>query len=568
MRTSAPATRLADALVFLAFLGVPLAVSPALWDQYVSVKWYTLEALAACWLLAEAWAGSGGWPRFLRDHVVLVVLALGLGLASVFRAGVAAALAPLVERTASLALTLCAYWWVRRRGGSLGPARAGTAVALAVVTAIGFAQAAGRDPIAALSAGDGRGATFGNANMAAQYAGLAVLLLLSPPWPRRRWRAAAEAAVVVAAAAWLVLLGTRSVLVALGAAGIALALSARNRARVRVMAAAAACAAVVALAWWGAARLLDADMRLHKAASVEHRLHVWSDTLRLVADHPLGVGAGNFEDAYRPYQATGAAFTDERQVWRQPHNEYLRVAAEEGLPLLVLLAVLLARLAARVVRAWRQPAPPGRPLIAVWAAFLAVEAFFQFPFALAFPAQATALLLGLALWRAEEAPPDAPPPRAAAWRAGAVVAAVLLVAGASRVALSEWLFVASRNDLAAQERACRLDARNLQACVMAAWLRSGTGDVPGGRAMVARVLRRAPHYPPAMKLLAQQAAVAGDHEAACIYMTAYDALFRGQSTLHADLMAVCDEGARRAAAQRIATPDYEGFPFAGADARR
>ena len=169
MRGAAPAQRVADAVAFAAFLLVPLAVSPVLWDQYVSVKWYALEALAACWLLAEAWeGGGGGWPRFLRENRVPCALLLLLGLFSVLRSGLPAALAPLVERGAVLALAVCACRWVRRRQGSLEPARAATALALLAVTAIGFAQALGHDPLASLSASDRRGSTFGNANMAAQ----------------------------------------------------------------------------------------------------------------------------------------------------------------------------------------------------------------------------------------------------------------------------------------------------------------------------------------------------------------------------------------------------------------
>ena len=84
---------------------------------------------------------------------------------------------------------------------------------------------------------------------------------------------------------------------------------------------------------------------------------------------------------------------------------------------------------------------------------------------------------------------------------------------------------------------------------------------------VAAVLERAPHYPPAIKLLGQLALIAGDREAGCTYLTAYDVLFRGASTLHEELLARCDERERRAAAARVPSPRYEVFPLAGADAR-
>lgn len=568
MRGAAPARRVADAVVFSAFLALPLLVSPALWDQYVSVKWYALEALAACWLLAEAWAGGGGWPRFPRENAFLCALLLALGFVSVMRSGLGPAATPLVERTAVLALALCAFCWVRRRRGSLEPARAGTALALLGVTAIGFAQALGHDPLAALSAGDGRGSTFGNANMAAQYVALAVLLLMAgPPRPRRRWRAWAEAAVMAAACAWLLMLGTRSVILALGAALLALVLVSYRTPAPRKAVLLAACVAAAALAWFAAARLLDDDLRSRKTASMGYRLRVWSDTLRLTAEHPLGVGAGNFEDAHRRYQAAGPGFLDERQVFRHPHNEYLRVAAEEGLPLLAVLGVLLAQLGWRIARVRRQADLPGLGLVAAGAAFLAVEAFFQFPLALAWSALAAALLLGLALWHAEGAPPPAESGWPLAGRLGAAVTAALLLLGAARMAVSEWLFVNAPHDRAAQERACRLDPRNLPACVMAAYLHGAAGDVAGGRARAVRVIQRAPHYPPAIKLLAQLALIGGDAEAGCTYLAAYDVLFRNQSTLHEELLTRCDERQRAAAAQRVPSARYEKFPLAGADAR-
>jgi hypothetical protein len=150
---------------------------------------------------------------------------------------------------------------------------------------------------------------------------------------------------------------------------------------------------------------------------------------------------------------------------------------------------------------------------------------------------------------------------------GATALAVLLLAGGARVAVSEWLFVNAASDTAAQDRACRLDPRNLAACVMAAYLHGAAGDLAAGRAGAVEVLERAPHYPPAIKLLAQLALIAGDREAGCTALTAYDMLFRNQSTLHAELLARCDERERAAAARRVGSARYEKFPLAGGDAR-
>jgi len=67
-----------------------------------------------------------------------------------------------------------------------------------------------------------------------------------------------------------------------------------------------------------------------QATSPGYRINFWRNTLRMVHDHPiLGVGTGGFLDGYMPYVqgVTG---------WRgdgtgDPHNQYLKILAEQGL---------------------------------------------------------------------------------------------------------------------------------------------------------------------------------------------------------------------------------------------
>ncbi len=94
---------------------------------------------------------------------------------------------------------------------------------------------------------------------------------------------------------------------------------------------------------------------------------------------------------------------------------------------------------------------------------------------------------------------------------------------------------------ASQRRACALDPRNLPACVTAAWLELREGDAPAAKDRLAAVLAGAPHYPPALKLLGEIAAMEGDHAEACRRLGAYDALFRGRSSVHASATQACAE---------------------------
>lgn len=66
------------------------------------------------------------------------------------------------------------------------------------------------------------------------------------------------------------------------------------------------------------------------AGSDRERWLAYQSTWQLILDHPwLGVGPGNFADAFARYRSTGmSAFG----VWDRAHNVYLQVMAEVGMP--------------------------------------------------------------------------------------------------------------------------------------------------------------------------------------------------------------------------------------------
>jgi hypothetical protein len=534
---------LADGVVVLACLLVPLAASPRFADQFTSVKWYVLEGVAVVWLLVERFlCRSSGWPAFVRRNALLLVVVTANVVLGSLRRGPGWALEPLLARAGFVLLALSSFWYFRRTGLRLAPLRAGVAVSAAAVIGLGLLQLAGRRPLPWLTAGDQLSATFGNVNMAAQFVGLALTILLSAQAEagdgRSRPLATWPLAVLLGAGlAYLYLLGSRSVPIALTAACLFLVGAGR---RSWLLRAAAGGALLVALL-----RLLPGPAgpdpsSANKLASTRLRLAVWSDTLRLVRDHPLGVGASGFEQAFIPYALGGRSRPDESLVFRSPHNDYLRLLAEEGAATTALAAVLAVLLVTALHRSpvigyWRSP--PGLLLGSI-AVFLSIEAFFQFPFEMAFPALAAALMLGLA-WACLE-PPTAPSPKATsggriAW---ALVAAGLLW-GLGRVVTAEYLSVNARGDVEKQERACRLDPRRLEACLNAAWLRIGAGDRQAGRAILEAVLERAPHYFPAVKLLGEDALARDDRETGCRHLEAYDRLFGGRSSVRERLAREC-----------------------------
>ena len=531
--------RFGDAFVAAAVVAVPLASSSAFVDQYTTVKWYVLHVLAAAWLLGEVWVcGSARWPAFVRERRFAVAALGGLAAWSALRGGPELALGPLADRGACAILVLCAAWAFERSGGRTRAMVAGLSISAAVTIAVGLAQAGGYPLPPALTAAEGPAAFFGNVNMAAQFVGLALLLVLTTPsGAPGRWRPAwnaFRAMLAVGGAAYLYVLSARSVLLALAAAAIALASDGRRRAL--GLGAAAGLAALLAVVWSQPWPRLDPALAARKASSIELRLALWSDTLGMIRDRPLGVGAANFEHAFLPYQARGRLAPQEALVFRSPHNEYLRILAEDGVAFGVLAAALAALLAARWRVAASRPVPL-RTLVVAWGSFLAVEAAFQFPLALAFGALAASLTLGAALAGVEAGLP--PRARRWPWIAGGTLASVALVAASYRVARSEYLYVDAPDDLVSQRRACALDARNLPACVTAAWLEVRDGNVVAARARLEDVLAGAPHYPPALKLLGEIAGLQGEHAEACRRLTAYDALFRERSSVHQAAAEAC-----------------------------
>jgi O-antigen ligase len=367
---------------------VALAAAPGLVEPFTSARWYAFGAVVAGWLLAERLlCRERGLPSLVRRTWVGWLALAAWMVGGSLRHGPGWAMAPLLARGGLATLALAAYWSFRRQRLSLGALRGSVALTAAVVIGLGLLQMAGLRPLPWLSNGDGRSATFGNVNMAAQFVGLALVVLFSRPLATGEALARRLPMEVLGLAGfgYVALAGTRSVALALVTAFVVLALVRRSRESLARAVVAVGVAAFVFLAPWPS-EPQDAAARESKATSARWRLAVWADTLDLVRDHPLGVGGGNFEHAFTPYALAGRSRPGEALVFRSPHNEYLRLVAEEGVPAAILLLGLLLLLLRDLNRS---PTMGGwgsdvGALLASGGAFLAVEAFFQFPFELAF----------------------------------------------------------------------------------------------------------------------------------------------------------------------------------------
>ncbi len=114
------------------------------------------------------------------------------------------------------------------------------------------------------------------------------------------------------------------------------------------------------------------------------RLDIWMRTLEIFMDHPvMGVGAGNWKvvvpDYYRPDP-------DESYYhnWRRPHNDYLWVLAEKGVPGFVLFLLFFLSVGALLYRTLKSKVSGTKKGLSVLA-FAGIcgyctDAFFAFPY--------------------------------------------------------------------------------------------------------------------------------------------------------------------------------------------
>lgn len=275
------------------------------------------------------------------------------------------------------------------------------------------------------------------------------------------------------------------------------------------------------------------------------RLHILGWTWDMVRAHPWwGVGPGAFPVALTNYQRIPYVSGE------NPHNLYLELAAEFGLPVALLAMLALGRLFFRMGAVIRRT-PIDHPTRGRLAALLATLVAFAFHSAMdldwSFPAIAltAAILLGMASAQLPRAP--AIPPRSQPlWRgillSLLVVSAILgltryytamLVDGA-QLAQTTGDAAGARADLA---WALRLNPLSFPARQRMAWARQQSGDPDGAIAIAEGAIHLAPLDPNGSYLAGEIAAAQERWETAvAFFQTAAEVAPFSQLRFHASLV--------------------------------
>jgi|SRR5579883_2201833 len=108
--------------------------------------------------------------------------------------------------------------------------------------------------------------------------------------------------------------------------------------------------------WVGIDGIVERYSQLTNEESImrEGRIIIFRDALRMIAATPGGVGTGNFQDRYRPYQTFQPSLLVDHA-----HNDYLETAAEWGVPVAAAFWAFLIFAVFRAVRVFLDVDSPG-----------------------------------------------------------------------------------------------------------------------------------------------------------------------------------------------------------------
>ena len=258
------------------------------------------------------------------------------------------------------------------------------------IAVIGLSQVWGLKPlhqIMGLGDFEGVASTLGNINYAGQYIGLCVLFFIfgnaTSESKVLRWLYFAG---IVVSLTYFSFLNTRSIIVGLTSAVSWFVWRGHLLTKTRFVQLVVATTAVITLSH-SLGRVTQAReprgvVGASRQESANIRLDMWAGTARMILDHPLGVGVGNFNFPFVPYRQWAQVSISDNELIASPHNEFLSIAAQSGLPaaLMIFFAGFWLLLRFYQARTFAVECTGVYDLFIGLSILFFVEAFFQFPF--------------------------------------------------------------------------------------------------------------------------------------------------------------------------------------------
>jgi O-antigen ligase len=247
-----------------------------------------------------------------------------------------------------------------------------------------------------------------------------------------------------------------------------------------------------------------------KGDSTDIRLERWKNTIEMIKANPLGVGPGNFEWGYTIYGKTDPEHKPRLNI-RSPHNGYLELAVEYGLPAAVLFVLAMAIVLWKVYPS---------PLVASIIILNAVDAMFAFPMELGFTFYIAAFILGIGLKKHF----SSYRPVNSQVKAVLVIALFVITVFGLRMTLAErW---EETKTIRGFEKACALKPADWQACINLGVNQLKNKQYEAAVKTFDGILKDRPHMHPAIYLKAQSLKAWGKNKEAVEVYKQYRTYFK------------------------------------------
>lgn len=276
------------------------------------------------------------------------------------------------------------------------------------------------------------------------------------------------------------------------------------------------------------------EFRYVKTISRDIREIRWSNTLCMIKNRPFGVGPGNYEFGYVPYDNCVAQDpeSNETMVVRSPHNGYLEAAAEMGVLSLILLIIILCWFFLQIIKQFKKSDNAILvPLACSVLLYTIIDALFAFPMENAYPFYVASIFSGLGLSAISEAKKIS-----INWLYFALFPILIL----SLLKInSKYVEANFTNNYSRVAFACDTFPDNWRVCLNKAELEYKFQDLKKSEKTLNGVLKRSEFNFPAIKQLGLVYLSQGRIDEACRYLIKYDQLFNAHSSVHSQLESSC-----------------------------
>lgn len=281
-------------------------------------------------------------------------------------------------------------------------------------------------------------------------------------------------------------------------------------------------------------------LEVHSSASVNYikststlcRWQIIKATCLMIFDHPFGVGPGNYLFSFITYMQYTLPLLNENNLAQSPHNEYLRIIAEDGIPFTIILLFTLC-IYFHAKKDIFKSVIANHPTIIGFFCFLAVQAAFQFPLINGFPFLMTTCFVGYTLFVFNK--DQVVEFSRGKWWALTAIVGLMLIGGILSEAISyRYFYSASMNQVA-----YALNGANSQASIQAAKADMAMGKFIPAHQILDEELKVHPSNFMALSVKAHLEAMTGNTQKSCAILKQIDAFFLGTSIHHSYILHNC-----------------------------